>query len=176
MDRNFGSNRNVGLYQDFPILVPYNLDLINNGQNILYRTAKDPSTLKLIDQDISLALGRSGNPSSFNATEAMIITYDNIQMYGQWYILFKYQVVIATDYTYTFSIFNYERLDRNSNIVGYYDPSCGYSRHFTEDKTVFTRTSNVGIPGKHIYLLTQKYCTNCKYNIIIFLLPKILNI
>ena len=177
MDRNFGGRRRVALNQGFPILIPYNLDLVNNGQNILYRTAKDLSTLKLIDQDISLALGKYGNPSSFNVTEAIIITYDNIPKYRQRYTLFKYQVVIATDYTNTFAILNYERLDESGyREVGYGDPSCNYLKHFTRsgDETVLTRTSNVGIAGKHIYFLTQKECMNCKYNIltIIFLLPK----
>ena len=154
MDTNFGSS-NIKLHQDFPILIPYNLDLVNHGQNILYRTTKDPITLMLIDQDISLALEKYDNHSRFDATEAIIVTFDNIPQYGNTN-RFKYQAVIVTDYTNTFAILNYERLDENGDEVGFSDPSCNYLKRFTtsSDKTVLTNTSNVGIPGKHIFLLT----------------------
>ena len=160
MDTNFGSRRNIKLQQDFPILIPYNLDLENHGQNILYRTTKNPYTLKLIDQDISLALEKSKNYSRFDATEAIIVTFDNIPRYGNKKIRFKYQAVIATDYTNTFAILNYEKLDENGKEVGFSDPSCNYSKQFTtsSDKTILTSTSNVGIPGKHIFLLTWMNC------------------
>ena len=159
MDTNFGS-RNIKLQQDFPILIPYNLDLYNHGQNILYRTTKDPITLKLIDQDISLALEKSKNYSRFDATEAIIVTFDNIPRYNNNQSRFKYQAVIVTDYTNTFAILNYGRLDENGDEVGFSDPSCKYLKRFTtlSDKTVLTNTSNVGIPGKHIFLLTQMTC------------------
>ena len=153
------SQINIKLNQDFPILIPYNVDLENHGQNILYRTTKDSYTLKLIDQDISLTLEKSKNYSRFDATEAIIVTFDNIPQYGNTN-RFKYQVIIATDYTDTFAILNYERLDGNGNEVGFSDPSCNYLKRFTtsSNKTVLTNTSNVGIPGKHIFLLTQKTC------------------
>ena len=160
MDTNFGSS-NIKLHQDFPILIPYNLDLENHGQNILYRTTKDPITLMLIDQDISLALKNYKHHSKFVATEAIIVTFDNIPRYGKIkFYRFKYQVVIVTDYTNTFAILNYERLDVNGNEVGFSDPSCNYLKRFTtsSDKTVLTNTSNVGIPGKHISLLTWMTC------------------
>ena len=151
---------NIKLHQDFPILIPYNLDLKNHGQNILYRTTKDPITLMLIDQDISLALEKYEHYSKFVATEAIIVTFDNIQRFGNTNNQFKYQVIIATDYTNTFVILNYERLDENGNEFGFSDPSCNYSKQFTtpSDKTVLTNTSNVGIPGKHIFLLTWMTC------------------
>ena len=140
----------------------------NYGQNILYGTASSSYTFKVINQEISLALGRSGNPSSFNATEAIIITYDDIPHYVNRYTLFKYQAVIATDYTNTFAILNYERLDRNGNAIGYSDPSCNFHKYFatSSDQTDLTRTSNVGIPGKHIFLLTRQECRETsKYHV-----------
>ena len=132
---------------------------MNQGQNILYRTTKNPIILKLIDKDISLAPEKSKNYSRFDATEAIIVTFDNIPRYGNTN-RFKYQVVIVTDYTNTFAILNYERLDENGNEVGFSDPSCNYLKRFTSssDKTVLTNTSNVGIPGKHIFLLTWMTC------------------
>ena len=149
---------NIKLHQDFPILIPYNLDLKNHGQNILYRTTKDPITLMLIDQDISLALEKYEHYSKFVATEAIIVTFDNIPRYRNNHSRFKYQAVIVTDYTNTFAILNYERLDESGNEAGFSD--CNYSKQFTtsSDKTVLTNTSNVGIPGKHIFLLTWMNC------------------
>ena len=160
MDTNFGSHRNIKLHQNFPILIPYNLDLWNHGQNILYRTTKDPITLKLINQDISLALEKYEHHSRFDATEAIIVTFDNILRFGNAGSRFKYQAVIVTDYTNTFAILNYERLDENSYEVGFSDPFFNYSKQFTtsSDKTVLTKTSNVRIPGKHVFLLTWMNC------------------
>ena len=132
--------------------------MINNGQNILYRTAKDSSTLKMINQDISLALGKDGNPTKFNASEAIVVTYNDIPRYGNTGRRFKYQAVIATDYTTTFAILNYDRLDLNGNVVGYSEPGpCRVSKQFIEssDRTVLTRTSNVGIPGKHVHMVSN---------------------
>ena len=179
MDRRIPNN-NIRLYQDFPILIPYNLDLVNDGHNILYRTTTKPYTLKSIDHDISLALGKYGTPAKFESSEAIIVTFDNIFRYGNAGSRFKYQAVIATDYTNTFAILNYDRLDESGYEVGYGDSTCNYIKQFTTsaDKTDLTRTSNVGIPGKHIYLLTQEECMNCKNNIfaIIFFKQIILNL
>lgn len=154
--------------QRFSVIIPYNLDLINSGRHILYRTTKDILILYLIDRDISLALGKQGNPSTFNASEAIIVTYNNIHRFGDESKRFKYQVVIATDYTNTFAILNYDRLDLNSNEVGFSEPlSCHqFTKKFTDlsDKRVLNRTSNVGRPGKHIHLLNVKNENKCSGN------------
>ena len=79
----------------------------NRNKDIFYRTTKDQDTLKLINRDISLALGKPGNPSTFNAAEAIIMTYDNVPKYRDSSKRFKFQVVIATDYTHTFACLLY---------------------------------------------------------------------
>ena len=151
-----------------PILVPYNIRMHNRNKDIFYRITLDPRTLNLIDQDISLTLGRPGNPSTFKTTKAIIVTYNNVPKYGDSSKRFKYQVVIATDYTNTFAILNYDRLDESGGIVGYGDSGyCTKTRTFTDssDTRTLNRTSNVGRPGKHIYLLTVKdvkYCWGSK--------------
>ena len=135
------------------------------GKHILYRTSKDPLILHLIDRDISLALGKPGNPSTFNAAEAIIVTYNDIPHYHYSTKRFKFQVVIATDYTNTFAVLNYGRLDLNSADVGYSEPQpCKHNvKSFTEssDRRVLNRTSNVGRPGKHIHLLTVETVRDC---------------
>ena len=137
----------------------------NRGRHIFYRTAKDSYTLGFVDKDISLALGQAGNPLRFNATEAIIVTYNDIPRYGSTSNRFKYQVVIATDYTNTFTILNYDRLDINGNDnVGYSDTGqCRVTKRFTSssNKRTLTITSNVGRPGKHIHLLSRKTTDDC---------------
>ena len=119
----------------------------------------------MIDQDISLALGKSGKPSTFNASEAIIVTYNNVPRYSSISNLFKYQVVIATDYTNTFAILNYDRLDQTGRgAVGFSDPGpCRVTKRFlnSSDERTLTQTSNVGRPGKHIHLLTVDAVDDC---------------
>ena len=168
VDGNLGGTRinSNQLNQKYPVIIPYSVDLDNSaGKHILYRTSKDQLILDLIDRDISLALGKSGNPSTFNAAEAIIVTYNNIPRLGFESTFFKFQVVIATDYTNTFAIINYGRLDKSAYLAGYSEPQpCKHNvKSFTEssDKRVLNRTSNVGRPGKHIHLLTVKTVKNC---------------
>ena len=119
----------------------------------------------MIDQDISLALGKSEKPSKFNASEAIIVTYNNVPRYSSISNLFKYQVVIATDYTNTFAILNYDRLDQTGRgAVGFSDPGpCRVTKRFlnSSDERTLTQTSNVGRPGKHIHLLTVDAVDDC---------------
>ena len=136
----------------------------NRNKDIFYRTTTNVNTLKLIDQDIFLALGKSGNPSTFNAAEAIIMTYDNVPKYGDRSKRFKFQVVIATDYTNTFAILNYDRLDESGGVVGYGDSGyCTSTKTFTDslDTRILNQTSNVGHAGKHIHLLKVKDIKHC---------------
>ena len=136
----------------------------NRNKDIFWRTTKDQNTLKLINQDISLAVGNPGNPSRFNTTEAIIVTYDNVPKYLDSTKRFKFQVVIATDYTNTFAILNYDRLDESGGVVGYGDSGyCTSTKIFTDslDTRTLNQTSNVGRPGKHIHLLTVKDVKHC---------------
>ena len=147
------------------ILVPYNLDLVSNGHDILYRNTKNQQILNLIDRDVAKSLRTPRHPSKFKSTEAIIITFNNIAIYGNSNVKFKYQVVITTDYTNTFTILNYERLDDESATrIGFTDPlACKHSVSFFNhlDRRILVRTSNVGEPGKHVFLMTVPlHCKN----------------
>ena len=131
------------------------------GNDILYRTTKDQITLRLIDGDIAL----SKTTPSFKSKEAIIITFNNVSYYKDRDILFRYQVVITTDYKNTYTIFNYDRMDRASyDNIGYAEPdgrvSCTPYKHFNVNGNKLTTTSNVGFPGKFVFSLTN--CTNNK--------------
>ena len=122
---------------------------------------KNQTILRMINQDISLTRGKSGYSSNFKAEEAIIVTYNEIPKYRQRNIRFTFQAVIATDYNNTFSILNYKRLDQNGK-VDFYDPYCSNSENLTNllNTTALQSTSNVGVRGKHIYLLTPKGCND----------------
>jgi len=133
----------------------------SNGKDVFYRTTNDTAVLKLVDRDIALLLNKQKTgPTKFNARTAVIVTYNNVVAYSSSSYRFKYQVVIATDYKHTYTIMNYHRLDLSTRgSSGFYErSSCKINTDvFTNssDRTVLTSTSNVGIPGKHVYLLSD---------------------
>ena len=143
----------ASLTSTYTVLIPYNNDMISNGRDILYRTTKDQNILNLIDQDIALSLE---NPSHFKSKEAIVITFNDIQLYDYPNTLFKYQAVIASDYKNTFTILNYERMDKEGFAnIGFADPpACKKSRTFNIDRKRLTTSSNVGRQGKFVYLLS----------------------
>ncbi|XP_066920704.1 uncharacterized protein [Clytia hemisphaerica] len=141
------------------VLIPFNYDMISLGNNILYRTTKDQNILNLVDRDISL----SKSVSSFKSKEAIVVTFNNVPHYGNRNMIFRYQVVIATDYKNTYTIFNYDRMDNSGyDNIGYAEPdgevSCTPYKRFNLNGHTLTTSSNVGKPGKFIFLLTN--CTN----------------
>lgn len=147
------------------LLVPYNVDLVSNGLDTFHRKTKDQKILSLIDRDVAKTLQTPGHPTQFKSKEAIIITFNNVHKYGKPNIRFKYQVIIVTDYTNTFTILNYERLDEaSSTVVGFTDPlSCKHTAKFFGDRNnkALLTTSNVGEAGKHVFLLTVPlHCQN----------------
>ena len=144
-------------YYSYPLIVPFNADMDNSARNIYYRTTNHYQTMDRIYRDISNVVSHG----IFYPSEAIIVTYDNIPRYRYPSIKFKYQVILATDYTSTYAIVNYERLDTSGNRIGYGDPSCHAFQNFTSggrNQTELTKTSNIGIPGRHLYVLTEQRC------------------
>eukprot|EP00111_Clytia_hemisphaerica_P024757 TCONS_00072953-protein len=145
----------ASLTSSYPVLVPFNYDMRSLGNNILYRTTKDQNILNLVDRDISLLK----SVSSFKSKEAIVVTYNNVPYYEIRNILFRYQVVIATDYKNTYTIFNYDRIDRSGyHNIGFSEPSaCNKSINvrFNLTKSNLTTNSNVDVPGKFVFLLTK---------------------
>ena len=143
------------------MLVPFNYDLRSYGRDILYRVTTDQNILRLINKDIAL----SKSAPTFQSKEAIVITFNNVPYYDNRNILFRFQAVIATDYKNTYTIFNYIRIDRPSyDNIGYAEPdgkiSCTPYKRFNINGNNLTTTSNIGKPGKFVFLLTN--CTNDK--------------
>ena len=140
------------------MLVPFNIDMNNAGRHIYFRKTRNYHTMNRISQEIPYWISYE----RFRPIQAIIVTFDNIPQYGRWFNKFKYQVIIATDFNSTYAIFNYERLDMSGYDIGFSDPSCHAFQNFTgygRNQTDLTRTSNVGIPGRHVYLLTKQHCS-----------------
>lgn len=79
--------------------------------------------------------------------------------------MYKYQIVLTKNYNVTYTILNYGRLDSTSTArPGFHDPTaCGIRGFFGgNNKQNLNKTSNVGILGKQVYLLTntKMNCTN----------------
>ena len=144
---------------NYSTLVPFNYEMRSYGRDILYRSTKDQNILKLIDRDIGLP-HQQNSTSFFKSKEAIIITFNNVRYYDYRNILFRYQVVIASDYNSTYTIFNYDRLDRQSyDNIGYVEPdatfSCTPYKRFNLNRNNLTKSSNVGQPGKFVFRLTD---------------------
>ena len=137
------------------VLVPYNEDMVSNGQNIFFRTSKNRSILDLVDRDVAY-----GNYPPFKATEAIVITFNNVAFYNRPQKV-KFQAILATNYKKTFVIFNYLRLDLDARVTGFSDQeACNSFRKFSNRRNLVS-TTNVGVPGKHVHLLTNPLdCAN----------------
>ena len=146
------------------MLVPFNYDLKSRGNDILYRSTTNRNILKLVDKDIALLPRKQSTTSSFNSKEAIVITFNNVPYYDNRNILFRFQTVIATDYKNTYTIFNYDRMDNPGyGNIGYAEPdgafSCKSTENFNLNGSKLTTSSNVGKPGKFVFLLI-----NCNKN------------
>ena len=136
--------------------------MVSTGSEISYRTTYDNKTLELVNKDIQ----RLNTSQDFNARTAIVITFNNIKRYRASSIMYKYQIVLATDYNVTYTIINYGRLDSTSLVrPGFYDSqACGIRKFFGEHNNTqhLNKTSNVGIKGKHVFILTNTKlnCTN----------------
>lgn len=86
----------------------------------------------------------------FKATQILIFTD------------FKYytskQAIFATDDSSTYVILNYQTLE-NDGMIGYSERSCGSKVFFDKNSSqMVMHTSNIGVPGRHVFRLTQD-CT-----------------
>uniref|UniRef100_A0A7M5WRE4 NIDO domain-containing protein n=1 Tax=Clytia hemisphaerica TaxID=252671 RepID=A0A7M5WRE4_9CNID len=158
---NSNTDTRASLTSYYSVLVPFNYDLKSYGRDILYRSTTQQNILSMIDKDILL----SKSVPSFKSKEAIVITFNNVPYYDKRNILFRFQVVMATDYKNTYTIFNYDRIDNPGyGNIGYAEPdgevSCTPYKSFNLNGNTLTTSSNVGKPGKFVFLLTN--CTNDK--------------
>ncbi|XP_057299239.1 uncharacterized protein LOC130629879 isoform X2 [Hydractinia symbiolongicarpus] len=95
----------------------------------------------------------------FVATHAFVVSYIHLSMrsssrtHGD-----TFQVVLLSNGTQTYAILTYQHLHYRASVVGFYEKYC-FSKVFANKSYSrdLQRTSNIGIPGRHVFLLT----TNC---------------
>lgn len=136
------------------ILAAYAVDLDARKKAVFYRETFNATILSRADEDV-----RRLSRNNFTSKHAIIVTYDNIPIYGTNSSLSSFQTVLVTDFNATYVILNYFHLDVANGTVGFYENLCNY-KLFTPplNSTLLTETSNVGVKGRHVYLLTSFKC------------------
>ena len=135
-------------------------------QLLHFRGSIKVRALRWVNSNIARKLPTQNGLDSFNARQAIVVTYNNVERYNSIRLKYKYQLVLATDFDVTFAIMNYERLDNNGNRPGFSEPPGGsantvYFTASTSQNRNLVSTSNIGVRGRHVYLLSKVKCKNC---------------
>lgn len=141
------------------LIAPYALDYnLAIGGDMFYRQTFSNKTLSLANTDISrLTL------KDFNATQALVVTYKKISSYGKPLEKNTFQMILASSHNETYVILIYKELDTEDALTGFNEGYCN-RKHFNkslDSRTLFS-TSNIGIGGKHVFLLTNGACRGNK--------------
>ena len=149
------------------IIAPFWADIntLNSGE-VFYREIKDFNTLNSIGCDIGQMMQTFSN---FKPSWSYIITWFEVGAHGfaGSNNLNTFQLVLATDSSYSFLLFNYENLSwpnvfvDKSVEIGYND---GFNKNnfhlfkdsFTVDITSVRNKSNVNVPGKWLFRVDEK--------------------
>lgn len=91
---------------------------------------------------------------SFFANQIIVVNYIGVKYQSRAH---TFQAVFATDGNQTYAILNYYRLESNGATVGFSERACGHHLYYngTMSKSL-AHTSNIGMPGRHILLLTTR--------------------
>lgn len=123
------------------------------GGHVFYKESFQQDILETTSIDVSLYLNES-----FDASHVFYVTYVDVPYFYDSNKVCTYQIVLASNGTATFGIFNYIRLDESFSIIGFSEPFCGsqVTTPPSKDFVDYTKTSNIGIPGKYVIALTRK--------------------
>ncbi|XP_057291467.1 uncharacterized protein LOC130614088 [Hydractinia symbiolongicarpus] len=143
------SNPGKPLRSQYIRLLPYQTVFAATEGVIYYRETFDEKILIRASEDVA-----KYSNENFTATQAVVITFYGLGFYQS---MNTYQVVLVTDTLITYAILMYKRLDEPGAVVGYNDKVCHlelFSSLIYSKSLQFT--SNVGEPGKHVKLLTNR--------------------
>ncbi|XP_057301091.1 uncharacterized protein LOC130635689 [Hydractinia symbiolongicarpus] len=120
---------------------------------LYYRETYDAHVLSMASNDV-----RRASQVKFQAKHAVVITYHNYG--GYWYQRNTFQLVLASDDTQTFAIFNYKQLHSSGAVVGFSDSNCMNTllAQASHSQSLMY-TSNVGFPGRHVYQVSDSNCS-----------------
>ncbi|XP_057297435.1 uncharacterized protein LOC130628517 isoform X2 [Hydractinia symbiolongicarpus] len=126
-------------------------------KKIIYEYSIKPNLLSAASKDIS-----SYSSESFSAKHLLIVTFAVLKKVDG--SQFTFQAVIASDERETYAILNYKELGGRAISVGYEEPLCGKGRFSkAEFSQALVNTSNIGIPGRHVFPLTSFNCTRAAF-------------
>ena len=123
-----------------------------NG-TIYYRSTNDTQTLSEIGLEISSLYYL--NSSSFNPTNAFIVTWDSVAPWASLRSGFvSFQAILSTDGLNSFLTINYGKLDYSASNGYYFQYGSYYSAYYTTiSKSSPELSSNSGVNGKWIFKL-----------------------
>jgi len=140
---------------------------IRNGGDILYREITDYSALNLLSYDIQKSFPDFTN---FRVTWAFVTTWYKVAAFGSYdsTIDNTFQLIIATNGRYSFTIFNYGNLEWSFGTAsGGKHAQAGFNAgdgkylvlpgSFSSDVLNLNRISNVNVPGKYSIYIHYKY-------------------
>lgn len=139
------------------MIVPYSLEFDTSiSGSIYYRETFQPDILQRTEIDVQLL------HQNFTPTQAVIVTYHEVPLRSDPLLKHTFQVIIASNGTLTYAVFNFIKLDRSHGLFGFAEKICyikeqeanPYTHNLSED-------TNVDSKGKFVYLLTRE---NCKEN------------
>lgn len=138
------------------VLFMYARDLNARSNPILYRITNETTILNRADEDV-----RRFSKDNFTSKYVVIVTFGRIMVYGKPEERQSFQAVIASSYNETYVIMNYANLNVKAT-TGFYDNDCGFGKtiNFTDsgDSRLLAESSNVGVKGRHVHLLTSGIC------------------
>lgn len=120
--------------------------------NVLYfRETTNASFLSQVSKDV-----RHFSKDNFNATQALVISWINMRWHNYRSTTGDtFQLVLVTDDTRTYAIVIFHRSIVKLPLSGYVEEFCGREL-FIKSTMDPRKTSNIGVPGKNVYLLTKK--------------------
>lgn len=101
--------------------------------------------------------------NNFSASHIILVTYRDIVHYDDrhsWNNKQTFQVVLASDENSTYVIFNYEDVNLKYPLTGLHVPNICSKFDVDSDlyPSNFDSGSNVNVPGRYIFRLSEKYC------------------
>lgn len=135
-------------------IISYDEIIVDNTTDTLYPVSD------VISKDISSAWN-----TNFTASHIVFITYrDIVAKYNRNYKQ-TFQVVLASDGTSSYVIFNYEDVSFSTVLTGLHQPGvCSRSdidRNVSSDN--MDAGSNVNVSGRYMFRLSERYCPGSSF-------------
>ena len=149
------------LYPLLFTLVSFDEIVVTNSTTSVYAVSE------VIDRDISMAW-----KTEFSSSHIVLLTYRDIVGYYERGYNQTFQVALASDGATTYVIFNYEDVNFTDVLTGIYLP--GVCSIFDFDHKTSSDNmdigSNVNVPGRYIFRISEHYCPGNFINIVLNIL------